>query len=281
MDINYEEIAQRAVAYAAQNNINLDFSAESFEKVDGILGSYYEHLSEYQDEDGAKTIWNIAVHFGIYLGETLLRLQLGGQGYQWCIEDGIPVIEKDDGNRMSPITKAHKRILNGPEDNVQSFCEIALMIASGKFPTKKAHRAVDVELSSGQKAENVLYREIDSFIQLVAAGKEDFLIMNSVDGFLQFYGVDDQFVAEMQVNLPDGDYHTYSFVDPEKMQQVKRISLETPYGRFTPTEREVLTLAQLKKIVLEYYENISEERFLKNVSYIDTTEETKKLRSGK
>ena len=84
--------------------------------------------------------------------------------------------------------------------------------------------------------------------------------MNSTDGFLQFYGVNDQFVAEMQVNLPDDDYHTYSFVNSEKMQQMKRISLETPYGRFTPTEREVLTLAQLKKIVLEYYEHLTYDR---------------------
>lgn len=277
MDINYQEIAERAVAYAAQNNIQLDYSAESCAKVDDILERYYERLSEYQDEDGAKTLWNIAVHFGIYLGETMLRLQLNDQGYQWCVEDGLPVIEKDAGNQMSPITKAHKRILNGPEDSVKSFCEIALLIANGKLPTRKAHRSVDVELSSGRKETNVLYREIDSFIRLVAEGKEDFLIMNSADGFLQFYGVDDQFVAEMRVNLPDGDYHTYSFIDPEKAQQTERVSLKTPYGQFTPTGREVLTLEQMKTIVLKYYENITEKYFLKSVSYIDTTEETKKL----
>ena len=277
MNINYQEIAERAVAYAAQSDIQLDFSAESFKRVDDILGSYHEHLSEYQGEDGAKTLWNIAVHFGIYLGETLLRLQLESQGYQWCIADGLPILEKDARNQMSPITKAHKRILNGPEDSVKSFCEVALLIASGKFPTQKVHRAVDVELSSGKRTANVLYREIDSFIRLIAEGKEDFLIMSSADGFLQFYGVDDQFVAEMRVNLPDGDYHTYSFVDPEKMQQTERISLKTPYGQFTPTGREVLTLELLKKVVANYYENISEEGFLKKVSYIDTTKETKKL----
>lgn len=277
MNINYQEIAGRAVTYAAQNNIQLDFSAESFKRVDDILENYHEHLSEYQGEDGAKTLWNIAVHFGIYLGETLLRLQLKSQGYRWHIADGLPILEKDDRNQMSPITKAHKRILNGPEDSVKSFCEVALLIASGKFPTQKVHRAVDVELASGKRTMNVLYREIDSFIRLIAEGKEDFLIMSSTDGFLQFYGVDDQFVAEMRVNLPDGDYHTYSFVDPDKMQQTERISLKTPYGQFTPTGREVLTLELLKKVVANYYENISEEDFLKNVSYIDTTEETKKL----
>lgn len=279
MDINYKEIAERAVASAAQSNIQLDFSEESFAKVDDILGGYFEHLSEYQDEDGAKTLWNIAVHFGIYLGETLLRLQLEDQGYQWHMEDGLPILKKDAGNQMSPITKAHKRILNGPEDSVKSFCDVALLIASGKFqfPSSKVRRAVDVELSSGKSMENVPYREIEPYIQLIAEGKEDFLILQSADGFLQFYGVDDQFVAEMRVNLPDGDYHTYSFVDPAKMQQVERIQLVTPYGQFTPTGREVLTLEQLKAIVGKYYENITEEDFLKNVSYIDTTEETKKL----
>lgn len=277
MEIDYKEIAEKAVAYAAQNNIQLDFSKESFEKVDDILNAYYEHLSEYQDEDGAKTLWNIAVFFGIYVGEALLQLQLAAQGYQWIIDDRMPILQKDAGNQISPITKAHKRILYGPGDSIKNFCDVAFLVANGEFPTQKVHRSIDVELSSGQKAENVLYREIEAYIQLIADGEEDFLIMNSTDGFLQFYGVGDQFVAEMRVNLPGGDYHTYSFVDPEKMQQTERISLVTPYGQFTPTGREVLTLQLLKSVVLKYYENIFENDFLKNVSYIDTTEETKRL----
>ncbi len=277
MDINYKEIADRAVAYAAQNHIQLDFSKESFEKVDDILEAYHEHISEYQGEDGAKTLWNIAVHFGIYLGEALLRIQLAAQGYQWIVDDGLPILQKDAGNQLSPVTKAHKRILYGSEDSVKSFCDVAFLVASGEFPTQKVHRSIDVELSSGQKAENVLYREIESYIRLIAEGEEDFLILHSTDGFLQFYGAADEFVAEMRVNLPDGDYHTYSFVDPGKMQQTERISLITPFGRFTPTGREVITLELLKSVVLKYYENIWEEDFLKTVSYIDTTEETKKL----
>ena len=281
MDINYKEIAENAVAYAAQSNIELDFSKESFEKVDDLLQSYYEHLSEYQDEEGAKILWNTAVLFGIYVGEALLRLQLSAQGYQWIIDDRMPILQKDAGNQISPITKAHKRILYGPEDSIKSFCDVAFLVANGEFPTQKVHRSIDVELASGQRAENVLYREIESYIQLIVEGKEDFLIMNSTDGFLQFYGIGNQFVAEMRVNLPGGDYHTYSFVDPEKMQREERISLVTPYGRFTPTRREVLTLELLQSVVLKYYENIFEDDFLKNVSYIDTTEETKRLCGGR
>lgn len=275
MEFNYKEIAERAVAAAAQSNIRLDYSRDSIEKVDQILGGYFERLSDYDGEKGADTLWNIAVHFGIYLGETLLRLQLGKQGYQWCMEKGMPILKKDDGNQISPITKAHKRILNGPEDNVKSFCDVAFMVADGKFPTNKVHRAVDVELASGQCFTNVLYREVGDFIRMVVEGEEDFLVLNSHDGFLQFYGVDDQFVAEMRVNLPHGDFRMYSFTDAEKQNQTDRIQLVTPFGQYTPTEQEVLSLELLETVVREYYENVREEDFLKKVSYIETTEETK------
>ncbi len=30
---------------------------------------------------------------------------------------------------MLPITKAPKRILDGPEDNAKSFCDVAFMVA--------------------------------------------------------------------------------------------------------------------------------------------------------
>ncbi len=40
-----------------------------------------------------------------------------------------------DNNEIYPISKTHKRILNGPEDDVRSFCEIAVMIADGTFST--------------------------------------------------------------------------------------------------------------------------------------------------
>lgn len=277
MDIDYRGLAERAVAYAAQSNIRLDYSQDSFARVDDILQVYFERLSEYQGEDGAKTLWNIAVHFGIYLGEALLRLSLGEKGYQWQMDDGLPVLLKDAGNQMSPITKAHKRILNGPEDSVKSFCDIALLIADGKFPQTNIRRHMDVELASGKTFADVKCREIGDYIRLVAEGEEDFLIMESSDGFLQFYGVGDRFVAEMRVNLPDGDYHTYSFVDPAQMQQTQRVSLDTPFGHFTPAQREVLTLEQLKGIVQKYYDNVTEEDFLKKVPYVDTTEETKRL----
>ena len=45
MDINYKQMADRAVAHAkAKNDVDLDFSRESLKKVDDILGYYNEHI---------------------------------------------------------------------------------------------------------------------------------------------------------------------------------------------------------------------------------------------
>lgn len=118
MELNYQEIAERAVAYAKQNNIILDYTEQSIEKVEELLGSYHENLDNYNGEDGASTLWNIAVHFGIYLGETLLRIHLAEKGFAWYINEGMPALKK-------------------PEDDVRSFCNIAIMIADGAFPPNK------------------------------------------------------------------------------------------------------------------------------------------------
>lgn len=290
MDINYEEIADRAVEAAGKFDKTLDFSMRSIEDVDSILQSYFEHLENYEDEKGADILWNLAVHFGIYLGETLLRTELKEKGYEWYMDDGLPILRNEETNiKMSPITKAHKRLQNGPEDSVKSFCDVALAFARGDLPPRESargdlppgesravHRAVDVQLASGTTEENVPYRNIDNYIMLIERGEEDFLILNSQDGFLQFYGVNNQFVAEVRVNLADGDFRTYSIINKDKEQRMERIQLTTPYGQFTPTEREVISLELVKTVVKKYYECISETDLLKEIPYVDTTEITKR-----
>lgn len=274
MDINYEKIAGKAVEYAKSIDIKLDFSKESINSVEDILSLYNEHLDEYRGEEGADALWNIAVHFGIYIGETMLKLQLKDKGYEWYIDGSLPVL-KNGNNVCSPITKAHKRILNGPEDNVKSFCDVAFLMADGKFPNTNVLRAVDVELASGKSFDNVPYKGIDRFIMLVENGDEDFVILKSHDGFLQFYGYKNQFVGEIRVNLPDNDFRVYSIIDKAKEDLTERISISTPYGNFTPTDREVVSLEIIRGTVKSYYENPSEDDLLKNISYIETTESFK------
>lgn len=276
MEMNYDEVAGRAVAYAKKYHIDLDFTEKSIEAVDAILGAYFEHRLEYEGEDGADALWNIAVHFGIYLGETMLKIRLREKGYKWVLDDGLPVLQKDAQNQISPVTKAHKRILYGSEDSVKSFCDVAFAVANGEFPVKNVLRVVDVEEASGPTVENVLYQEIDEYIMLVEKGAEDFIILRSMDGFFQFYGVNNQFVAEIRVNFPNNDFRTYSIINKDKEHLTERITLITPYGTFTPTERQVVSLEVIRTVVRKYYENIETEDFLKEIPCEDTTEEIKR-----
>lgn len=163
------------------------------------------------------------------------------------------------------------------EENVGVFWNVVKSIVNGGgVPMENAFRGIDVELASGQEAENVLYRDIEPYIRLVETGQEDFMILKSHDGFLQFYGVDNRFVAELRVNLANGDFRTYSLIDKQKENLTNRVVLSTPYGQYTPLERDVVSLEQIKEAVAKYYKTMDEESFIKDIPCVDTTEETKK-----
>lgn len=132
--VDYEGIGQIAKDYAAAAGKNLDYSPESIAILEEILQNHYEEAMVDQITDGY--LWNISVIYGVYLGETLLRNAISELGYHWVLDDeNVPSLVKDEKNTMSPVTKTYKRLKNGPEDNVQSFYDIAILIAQGKFPS--------------------------------------------------------------------------------------------------------------------------------------------------
>lgn len=161
------------------------------------------------------------------------------------------------------------------KDN-EKFYEVRFMATNGKFENEEMQRKVNVDTASGQTSKNVLYSDIASYIDMVENGEEDFIILKSQDGFLQFFGVDNCFVAEMRINYDNNDFRTFSFINREKENVLERITLETPYGRYTPLERDVVSYKQIKDIVKNYYKYPVCEDFLKSVDYVETTEETKK-----
>lgn len=136
---------------------------------------------------------------------------------------GIP----DSQTAVSPITKAHKRILNGAEDSVKSFVDVAFTVAEGEWPKTGVLRVPDVETASGEKTEKIVFQESDYYISLVAEGKEDFVIFNSHDGFFQFYGIGNQFVCRGVVQ--SGRRRAYALINPD-CANTERINLVTPFG---------------------------------------------------
>ncbi len=71
-------------------------------------------------DDGAA--WNISVMLGTLLGEMIIN----ETGYRWTINDEeLPVVEDEDHNYMSPITKVYKILLDkdNEEGTARSFYE--------------------------------------------------------------------------------------------------------------------------------------------------------------
>lgn len=93
-------IAKDTVQYAMQSGITLDYTRESAD----------------------------AVLFGTYIGEMMLRSGLAQKGFVWVEDDGLPILSiPGSQTTVSPITKAHKRILNGAEDSMKSFVNVVIL----------------------------------------------------------------------------------------------------------------------------------------------------------
>lgn len=260
-----KSIAEDAIGYAMQNGIALDHTRESAQNVDTILGAWHDSLDKYDGDEGAKTLWNVAVLFGTYIGEMLLRSGLAEKGFVWVEDDGIPILNIPGAQTsVSPITKAHKRILNGVEDSMKSFVDVVFSVVDGEWPKTGVLRVPDVETASGEKTERIVLKEADHYISLVAEGKEDFVIFRSHDGFLQFYGVGDRFVCEAWFDL-DGR-RAYALIDPD-CADTERVDLVTPFGRYTPRGLDIISLEQLKTAVYAYFSNLEEADFLAKVPY--------------
>lgn len=95
---------------------NLDFSRESIEKVEEVLGKIHEDYLTRTSEGGFQ---GLATAFGAYIGEVIRRAEPESKWER----DHPAAGEKTyplhwGGGDIFPCTWCYKRIVNGPEDNV-------------------------------------------------------------------------------------------------------------------------------------------------------------------
>ncbi len=117
-----------AIEYAKSFDKDFDFSRESIENLEKILEYYHQDISKEQPTENQ--IYSMALIFGSYLGESILR-NASKKDYTWKMTEDEPILYKDSAYQMAPVAKVYKRLVNGPEDNVISFFDIALHIAEG------------------------------------------------------------------------------------------------------------------------------------------------------
>ena len=129
MNHEWTDYAQRmcatAIEYANEFNKTLDYSENSIVDLEEILDWYSKDVSVSKPTENQ--IWSMAIIFGSYLGETLLKNGLSEKGFVWGKEpsSNIPLLIRNDSAYLTPNDKVYKRLVNGSEDSVISFYRFA------------------------------------------------------------------------------------------------------------------------------------------------------------
>lgn len=123
------EMAAMAVESAKFWELDLDYSAESLEKVDALMqvifmGNLNQPLPEH-------ILDNVSGMFGAYVGEVLLRCGLKDLGFAWMEGDEGEIGIGMEDFWAAPVNKVYKRITQGPYHNLTDFFEIVFGMAIG------------------------------------------------------------------------------------------------------------------------------------------------------
>lgn len=123
------ELAEKAVEAAKFWDLDLDYSAESLEKLELLMQMIYQSNSRLGLSEDMLT--GVANLYGAYLGEVLLRSGLNDLGFAWEENgEGETGIGRED-MWMAPVTKVYKRITRGPEHSLTCFFECMFGVAIG------------------------------------------------------------------------------------------------------------------------------------------------------
>ena len=115
-----------AIEYATDFNKTLDYSTNSIADLEEILDWYSKDIPVSRPTENQ--IWSMAITFGSYLGETLLKNGLSEKGFAWGVlpDSNVPLLIRNNGAYLTPNDKVYKRLVNGSEDNVVSFYKVAI-----------------------------------------------------------------------------------------------------------------------------------------------------------
>lgn len=131
------KIAEIAAAYsldavdlaAANFSVKLDWSDGSVKNVEEILGRLHDEMARSKPPEDA--VWTFAKAFGSYVGEVLRRHHGGEWGMVTLNGQTFPGIQQDGHRLCWPWGRAHKRIVNGPEDNIWHYYQLMIKPGGG------------------------------------------------------------------------------------------------------------------------------------------------------
>lgn len=103
------------------DGIELDYSVESLDAVEGLLGRF--HGAGDDPQLMAETMFQ----FGAYIGEVMVH-QAGGWWLtvppEHPLGGGWPLVELPNQRLVNPVGKTFKRVRNGAEDSIVYFYQV-------------------------------------------------------------------------------------------------------------------------------------------------------------
>ena len=85
----------------------LTTSIESIDNLDEIVGYLHNLWNKNLIDD--TVVWNVSVTLGVLFGEMIIN----EKSFHWTInKEELPVVETEDGNQLSPISKLYKIIID-------------------------------------------------------------------------------------------------------------------------------------------------------------------------
>jgi hypothetical protein len=111
-----QEGVKETLELAKENGVTLDFSDESIQELEKLLGECHKEYKKSKSEDG---FYGLAMMFGAYIGEVIRRKGLGGtwaRNHPDMGEDSFPFHWR--GQDLFLHAWCAKRIFDGKGDNV-------------------------------------------------------------------------------------------------------------------------------------------------------------------
>ena len=131
-----QSVCEDAIAIAADFSYPFNGTETDITNLEIILKRLHVDFQNGNMEEPKLT--NASIIFGVYLGQLLLNLYLEKAGFSWDVSSGMPIVRKNENNSLSPVSKVRKHIINGDEDDITPFCQVAKMIGEGTFKPQAA-----------------------------------------------------------------------------------------------------------------------------------------------
>ncbi|MGG3801690.1 hypothetical protein [Metabacillus fastidiosus] len=119
-----QNMSNKAVEYANSFNKAFNYTEDDIKDLEEILDYYSNDLKDSMPTENQ--IFSMSLIWGSYLGQ-VLKMHVNSE-LNWVKEDvfgdGEIIHLKSGENRIFPIDKVSKRLINGKTDNIISFYEV-------------------------------------------------------------------------------------------------------------------------------------------------------------